>query len=188
MSELALGQIKGLSVNANKVTVPSGHTLYAPGHVVQVVQTNKRDTFTTTTATTWTDITGFSATITPKFATSKILVIADFMANTGGPILGQFRAVRDSTPIGGGDNSGSNRQSGFGGVIYGGIDSYYQYNAWQQSFNYLDSPATTSAITYKIQGFLGAAGTLYIGRSPNWGNAGDYSAWSSNITLLEIAA
>lgn len=188
MSELALGQIKGLSVNSNKVTVPSGHTLYAPGHVVQVVQTSKKDPFTMSTALTWTDVTGFSATITPKFATSKILVIADFMANTGGAVLGQFRLMRDSTPVGGGDNSGSNRQSSMGSVLYGTIDTYYQYNAWQQGFNYLDSPGTTSAVTYKVQGYLGGSTTLYVGRSPNWGNAQDYGYWSSNITLMEIAA
>lgn len=186
MSELALGQIKGLSVNSNKVTVPSGHTLYAPGHVIQTLSTTKVDAWTTTTQTTWLDITGFSVSITPKFATSKILVMVNLMANTSTQVIGQFRMVRDSTPIGGGDNSGTSRQSGFYGVL--NESTYSQYNAYNGAATFLDSPNTTSAITYKVQGFLGGPATLYVNRSSNWGNAADYSAYSSTITVQEIAA
>ena len=72
MSELNLGQIRGLTVNNNVVTVPSGHTLHAPGHVLQVVQ----GATTTTAASTSTTFvsSGLSVSITPKFATSKLLI------------------------------------------------------------------------------------------------------------------
>lgn len=72
MSELALGQIKGLTVNSNVVTVPSGHTLYAPGHVIQVV-TNTYSTPTSVAGTTPAS-TGLTVSISPKSATSMILV------------------------------------------------------------------------------------------------------------------
>ena len=44
------------------------------GKVLQVVQTMKTDTFSSTTGTTWTDITGVSVNITPSSASNKILV------------------------------------------------------------------------------------------------------------------
>ena len=51
------------------------------------------------------------------------------------------------------------------------------------SMNVLDSPATTSAITYKVTGFTNA-GTLWINRLP-----GD-SAWNtiSTLTVMEVSA
>ena len=52
--------------------VPSG----GGGGIIQVKNTIKTDSFTTT-STSSVDITGFSATITPKFSTSKILVCVD---------------------------------------------------------------------------------------------------------------
>jgi hypothetical protein len=72
MSELTVGQLRGLTVNNNVITVPAGHTLKAPGGVIQVVSGFTDTTVTSTTASFIN--TGLSATITPKLANSIIYV------------------------------------------------------------------------------------------------------------------
>ena len=48
MSELSVGQLKGLPANGNKITSPAGHSLYAPGHVIQVQEFRGGAEITTT--------------------------------------------------------------------------------------------------------------------------------------------
>lgn len=162
-------------------------TLELPGRVVNTVQTNKTTTFSTSTVGSWVDVTGFSATITPKSASNKIVVIANFMATVTTTAIWQFRLVRNTTAVGGGDNSATVRQSAMTGVIFDAGAGFTQYNAYAQGFNFMDSPATTAATTYKLQAWATGASTMYIGRSQNWGNATDYAAWSSNLLLMEVA-
>lgn len=176
MSELVFGQLKGLPVNNNVVTVPSGHTLYAPGHIVQVQSVLKVNEFTTT-ATSYTDITGLSVSITPKFATSKILVmaIASLSQVTASDSLVQL--VRDSTVIGSG--TAGSLINGFGQAA-----STYQNNIFNQGINIIDTPNTTASVTYKIQGRVYSGGTLCINRR------GVDGAWgtTSSIVVMELAA
>ena len=76
MSTLHVENLKGLSSggNANKIIVPSGQELHAAGHVVQIQNTSLNGGSNSTTSTSFVDA-GLSLNITPKFATSKILVI-----------------------------------------------------------------------------------------------------------------
>ena len=83
MSTLHVENLKGLSSggNANKIIIPSGQTLDASngftapaGHVIQMQNAGIAGNSSTTTSTSFID-TGLSVNITPKFATSKILVI-----------------------------------------------------------------------------------------------------------------
>ena len=55
------------------------------------------------------------------------------------------------------------------------------------STEFLDSPSTTSSITYKIQG-LTQGGTLWINRDENDPDSTDRSRTVSSITLMEIGA
>lgn len=176
MSELNLGQIKGLPVNNNVVTVPSGHTLYAPGHVIQTVSTTKTDSFTTTSAT-FVDVTGLSVTITPKFTTSKILITAEGGVCQGNNANGtRVNLVRDSVAILQGTGGTYNQSS----IIYSGN----QYTITPVTMSTLDAPATTSAITYKVQLATDGGGTSYWGRrSPDL-----VFSYPSSITVQEIAA
>ena len=73
MSELTVGQLKGLPVNSNKITVPSGHTLYAPGHTVQTVQTVNY-TATALNSGNFCPYNGLDTTVIPKFSNSKFLI------------------------------------------------------------------------------------------------------------------
>ena len=58
---------------------------------------------------------------------------------------------------------------------------------WTTAGEYLDSPATTSAITYKIQ-YKVDLGTCYVNRDPSNGDTANYASPLSEITLMEIAA
>lgn len=176
MSELVFGKIKGLPVNSNVVTVPAGHTLYAPGHVVQTQSVTKVDTFTTS-ATTYTDITGLSLSITPKFATSKILVLVVASISQVTSSDGYVQLLRESTVL----NNGT-----FGSALNGfaGATSSYPNGIYNHATNYLDSPSTTATITYKIQARVYSGGTFCLNRRGVDGAFGT----SSSITLMEIAA
>lgn len=101
---------------------------------------------TSIASTTLTDI-GLSVSITPSSATSKILIwtyvpaqtFRTDVANNGGIAL-----VRNSTVIA--------NTLGFQIGITAGSTSGLTATRGVASIVYLDSPATTSAITYKIQG------------------------------------
>ena len=118
------------------------------GGIVQVIQTIKKDQFetSTTVGSGYADITGLSATITPKFSTSKIMVEANIY-NSNNNAVNFFRVLRGSTFIeqpSGTSSSGANWNAhGF---------SYFDHQFQDTCvIKILDSPATTSATTYKIQ-------------------------------------
>jgi len=157
------------------------------GSVLQVVSTTKTDTFSTS-STSFTDITGLSVSITPSSASSKIFVTANLVAASGGVyyILGAFRLVRDSTAI-----CVGNTTSGYASATVGTQRSSTDLNsAYNVGMSYLDSPSTTSSITYKVQVFCeNASYSVCVNRTGNDTGSAGYSARSaSTITVMEIAA
>jgi hypothetical protein len=150
------------------------------GKLLQVVNTLKNDAFTTTSST-FTDVTGLSATITPSNAANKILVMVT-VTGTGTDVSGAsetgYVIVRGSTEIA--VNTGLTADfTGQLSIRNLGASTGVSLG---HSTNFLDTPATTSATTYKIQ-VRTAAGTLYINRD------GDgYNGVVSSITLMEIGA
>jgi hypothetical protein len=151
------------------ITFNDSSTQASAGKVLQVVSTTKSDVFTTTSGS-YVDVTGLSVTITPKFSTSKILVIANLSYSASAGRDGAFQIVRDSTVI----------PTGVTGSVLNGAYSYAMFSVAQ---SYLDSPATTSATTYKIQVYVSAE-TIYVNR-----RALDTSfTGQSTITVMEIAA
>ena len=155
------------------------------GGIVQVKSTTKTDTFDTT-STNFTDITGLSVTITPKFSTSKILVTYHTNAAMEDVAhVGALRLVRDSTPIFVGDSSGSRIQaSNFVKNLSGGNTDTQDYSG-----QHLDSPATTSSVTYKLQGLTLVSGRqLNINKSYADSDASTQVRSASSITVMEISA
>lgn len=149
--------------------------------VLQVVSTTKTDTFSTT-ATSFTDITGLSVTITPKFSSSKILILVDAKFGISGDFAGHMRLLRDSTAIYVSDAAGSRTPSTAGNVAVS-----YAALMFQSSPIYLDSPNTTSATTYKVQAFTNS-GTVYLNRTGLDRDTAAYDNRSvSSITVMEIA-
>ena len=135
------------------------------GSILQVVS-NTFSTYASSSSSTFAD-TGLTASITPSSASNKILVIAAIagIAKLNNTSV-QLRLVRDATTI-------STIESGAG---------YTNDASWNRvagsSVSYLDSPATTSSTTYKIQ-FASAdnIATAYVQLDPAM----------STITLMEIA-
>ena len=137
----------------------------ATGAVLQVVSAASSTAQTVATVH-WTD-TGLTASITPSSSSSKIKVDYVFLsiyfalAQTGA----SFRVVRDSTAL---------YTPSAGYAIWSSTASWYgNYSDME-----LDSPSTTSAITYKIQVRCYDTKAILIS---------DSSQYRNSITLTEIA-
>lgn len=175
------------SVNATTATSGTLPTARLPaGSVLQVVSTTKSDTFSVTGGGngSFFDITGFAVTITPTSATSKILIFVNLSCSSSNDAEHlNARVVRGaSTLVGSGDAIGSRNQA----MWAHGINNTSN-NAKVFAAQYLDSPATTSATTYKVQGY-NSASTFYLNRTPTWSDSNHYSQGASTITVMEIAA
>ena len=140
------------------------------GKVLQVVNVTKTDTFSTTSSS-YTDVTGLSAAITPSSTSNKIYVVLSIYVSddtqTGNAIC---NIVRDSTQL----------QETVVRIPQEGQAVYRLYNLSMTDF---DSPATTSATTYKIQ-IKTNAGTMYVNRAANQG--GFSNTATATLTLMEI--
>ena len=158
------------------------------GAILQVVQATKTDTASVTGAT-FGDV-GLSASITPLSSSNKILVLvqANISGSTG--YSRKARLMRNSTAIHIGDAAGTRPQAT--AEELGSYAGQVTYNSGQLIMNYLDSPSTTSATTYKAQ--IASYGTylVYInrsGRDLDAGAGGGYDArTASSILLMEVAA
>lgn len=153
------------------------------GTVLQVVSTTKTDAqaITPAAANTYENISGLTATITPKSTSSKILIIANVSGMSGVGLNDAFvRLARGSTGIAIADAAGSRTIAGntLNKVAGGSV-----FNA---PLIHLDSPSTTSTTTYAVQIATGA-GTIYVNRTETDSNNAAYPRTTSNITLMEIA-
>jgi hypothetical protein len=158
------------------------------GSVIQILQSVKSDTFTTT-STNYVDIPNLSVTMTPSSTSSKIHVTYNCNANSFGHA--SIKLVRviggTTTDVAIGDASGIMTRCGhkvYGHSSYGTI-----YNIDSFSKQFLDSPNTTSAVTYKIQGGCPHSNTytLTINRQFSEANFLWSARTHSEITLMEIS-
>lgn len=172
------------------LTAAQMNNLRGAFRVLQVVQVVKTDSFTTT-STSFTDITGLSATITPSATSSKVLILSDIAYSVGSTnyTSGQLQLTGGNVASYLGDAAGSRtRAMGFM-KFTNGPDIFY--SIMRNTLCYLDSPNTTAATTYKWQGRIqtnSATPLLCINRSAFDGNAAEDARVGSSITLLEISA
>jgi len=127
-----------------------------------------------------------SATITPSSSSSKILVFCSLHLATGVQTAGAAALLkRGSTAIGLGDAFGSARQA-TGGGMGSGINNRLISNI---SMTVLDTPSTTSAITYTAHGSHGftSSQALHWNREQRTVENASHSRVSSTLTLMEIA-
>jgi hypothetical protein len=162
-------------------------TINGSGQIpVQVIQTIKTDTFTTTSSS-YVDVTGLSVNITPTSASNKILVVVSVNYGGGTNSYGFAQLVRNGTPIGLGNSDGASRTECTFPIQLANTPSD-QAKLMNSSVTILDSPATTSAITYKIQVLSGYISTLLsINRSEANPNDTYSGLSSSTITVMEIS-
>ena len=170
-------------LRVDKILPVDGAPTGGGGGIIQVVSTTKTDTFDTT-STSFVDITGLSVSITPKFSTSKILVTYHTNASMEDDgYRGGLRLMRDSTAIFVGDSAGSRPQLS---------NHLVEATGTQQQFSYsgqtLDSPATTSAVTYKVQAIsLDSGRQININKSYGDGNDALNGRTASSITVMEVS-
>lgn len=197
-SRLVVNSVRHTGASADALTLDSGggvtiptKKLICPGTVVQVVQTVISDvkSYTPSGANTYTDMPGFTGTITPSSSSNKILITVGIGAihQDYGTIAGKIQ--RGTTDIGVGDANGSRPRSGF--RMYG-ASIYNTNHCGSYHYTFLDSPATTNATTYKLvtMGEGGSGQPVYLNRSVQDSNdAYSYrSTTISTMTLMEIAA
>jgi hypothetical protein len=162
----------GIGSTGNVLTVSGGVPVWAApaggGKVLQVVNATHA-TEASSSSNSFAD-TGLTATITPTAATSKILV---FVHQTGlwkndGSSASELniKLVRAATDLAAFE------------IFATWTASVQKNNVGGSGVTYLDSPATTSATTYKTQFRAGAGGAVYVN------GAGS----RSSITLMEIGA
>jgi hypothetical protein len=159
------------------------------GTVLQVVQGIKTDTFVTSATVTDTAVTGLTASITPTSSTSKILVMIELALSAENAQGGAAKVTRGGTVISAAlpTSYSSRSPTSFSGSAYRGSVGNYTAIAWGVSMNYLDSPATTSSITYGVVVSSLSTGT-YVNRAGADADSSDSSRMVSSITLMEIAA
>ena len=136
------------------------------GKVLQVVQGSTATQVVHSTS--YAD-TGLTASITPSSSSNKILVILAQHLYTSGSsgTGGAIKLLRDSTAI----YTAGNNQAYYINATSADMRNYH-------SFNYLDSPSSTSSLTYKTQGISYSSAAL---RTQNDGH------FTSFITLMEVA-
>jgi hypothetical protein len=151
------------------------------GVINQVVTTAKTDT-TSTTSSSFVDISGMTLDIEPIATTSKVLIMVQTWVCGGSTANQPINLLRDSTVIGVADTSADYtipfRQSD---------DGQNQYRMFNLTTTFVDSPSTSSSTTYKLQ-WKTNSGTLYLNRTVNEGGLGTGVNACSTITALEVLA
>ena len=203
MSELKVNKVSPatgtaitLGDSGDTFTVPSGCTIVnsgtatgfgGGGKVAQVLSVTKSDVFTSTAGATWTDITGFSVSITPSASDSKILVMvtAD-ISNPNYTNPARIQLLQDSTPVSVGTGSIGSRIA----ASFAHNTGNASYTATSGSIVYLTSAVgSTSAITFKCQGRCAVAADTFV-FNRNGADTNDLynTRTASSITVQEILA
>lgn len=178
------------SVTPNLELNADGTVTVLPNGLLQVVQTVKTDIFSTSSAS-YTAVTGFSVTITPSSLSNKILLLANFIAGhvpDNNDQVAFFRLTGGNLATFIGDSASSRERVAFStkpnrasGPVYPG-DLYFT-----AALTYLDSPATTSPVTYGLEARIEVGGTVRVNASGRDENASYYARTPSSITAIEIA-
>ena len=208
MSELKVNKISpatgtafALGDSGDTFTVPSGATIVNSGTatgfgggglVLQVVQNHVNTTSSQTlTINTLTNISNLSASITPASTGSKILVAVRWAGEVSASPQDLLIGVkRDSTAIGSAPTVGTRNCQGITSIGESNIGATnYDSTLEVCYFEYIDSPSTTSSVTYTATAFDRYAGsTIYHNRTVADGDATGYERATSSVTLTELSA
>ena len=154
------------------------------GGILQVVSTTKTDTFSESLAnnTLGSTVTGLTVDVTPRSTSSKAHITGS--VNVDGYSVSGFVLYRDSTPIAIGDAAGSRAR-----LSAGNVPNFSNNFVETIPINYLDSPSTTSTVTYSIRLYNAstATRTLYLNRSQTDTDSAGFGRYASTITVMEVA-
>lgn len=178
-------------LRVNNITNVGGTgPVYAPGHIIQTQYGVKKDTWAVAgQPTTFYEVSGYSVSITPKSASSKILVTGTIHISSGYWEI-QGRLYRNGANIDDaiGNARGSRARALFSQNLYQGTGGARNSHT-SVTFQYLDSPNTTSQVTYSVA--LNGYSTYYVAVNYNVyddPDSSDYFAGPiSTITAMEVA-
>ena len=162
-------------LKVNSIIPVAGVPTGGGGGIIQTVQATKTDV-QSTTSTSFIDITGLSVNITPTSSSSKILLTGMIVIHHS-LYTAFFQILRDSTVIG---TAATGSNSAY--IVYNMNENSNQSRA----INFLDSPSTTSQVTYKIQGRRDGGSTLFI-NAHTTDTTNDYIS-PSVLTAQEVSA
>ena len=156
------------------------------GNIIQVVKNQKTDVFSSTTINAWTDITGATVTITPSATSNKVYGIFSFAYGMDAfHSVMNFKIVRSSTVVS--DVAAASGGAGtFQSTTYGLRAMHDTNGGGFQTLTFLDSPSSTSAITYQLQYYAVQTATYYLNRGEN--DSTSYGRGASTFTAMEVAA
>jgi hypothetical protein len=184
--------INSTTLNSANATVSNATegTIRAPGMILQVKQAIKTDTFTqAATANTYFPVPGLEVKITPTSATSKILVTCTVYLGSES-YQGRGIVYRNGIPLGLGntDSLRTGVSFGFNALDSGTGASGDQYHVIPCNFTFLDSPTSTSELTYSVSVSSYGVYGVSVNRSWTWQDFAEYDpCFSSTITVMEIA-
>ena len=161
----------------------SGLIKAAGGGKIGQIVTTQNTAVESSTSTSMATISDFSVDITPTATSSKIWIVSSLQLSTQ-PVHNQFQLMRDTTAIGIGD-AASNRARVSFKIFEGGTEE--SYGCYPNVFTWLDSPSSTSAITYSWQWRV-YSGTIYLNRSEDNTDTDNYPRCASSITVMEVLA
>ena len=175
-------------LRVDKIVPTTGVPTGGGGGIVQVKSTSfTGDWSGSSGGSTFDIITDLNTTITPKFNTSKILIMVTIGGwdSNGQNQRGALRLQRDNTAIFINTQNTGAQTSATVGMLGQNSNNIDQGGI---SIVYMDSPSTTSAVTYKIGSATEGSYTTYINRSA--GNASSSSVFkaASSMTLMEVSA
>ncbi len=155
----------------DSTSIASGGSL---GKILEVKH-GSCDVFSTTSSS-YTD-TGLSISITPKSTSSKFIIVVSGIGSVSSNDAAQFtfRVVRGSTTV-------SNQRSSDNGAAFAVVEG--QRERYPVTCSLIDSPSTTSSITYKLRASMPHGATGYLGR---WGTNNDWSV-NTYMTVYEVSS
>ena len=188
MSTVIATNIKHASSSTNNLVLNSNGSVTGAGKILQVVSTTKTDAISVVSAGSFSDITGMSVAITPSATSSKVLIRYYLQISGTTNMYGAMKILRDSTDICIGDAiSGYTRATA---MITDTTAAHGAYKMWTVANEFLDSPSSTSAITYKLQWreTTGASRTAWLNKTPAGDNGDSNISTASTITVMEVSA
>ena len=181
-AKLGSNAVTTAKINNGAITsakLDSGLALGKIGQVVQVLKTNTG----TTSTTVYEDV--LSGTITPTSTSSKILIqVVVHCGSSASGLAFHSRLTRDGTAIGIGDSAGS--RTSVTASLGEDVD-YSVYSMRPLVINYLDSPSSTSSLSYKWQ-LKTDGNVVYINRTANDSDSSGFPRTISTMMLWEVLA
>jgi len=172
-------------LRTNRIIPRDGLPSGAFGGIIQIKQSVLTSSASIATGHNFTD-SGLAVTITPTRSDSRILVMSDITCGLSNGYGGCLRLLRGSTHIYKGDALGSRPI-----VTKWFCDhksSTETYSTYFPHFQFIDSPGTTSAVTYKIQLAAYSSVVVYVNRSHSHQNSSEYDGCqASSITAMELS-